>query len=122
MVSVDAGCVVKNNNLIRPLFCSIALLSGTSAVAESGIASRYSDLSVTASGKSYKAHELVAAHRTLPFGTKVRVHNRSNGRSVVVTIVDRGPFIKRRIIDLSSGAAKQLGFVGLEQVDLLVQP
>jgi rare lipoprotein A len=87
---------------------------------ESGIASHYSNLSTTASGRSYRAHDMVAAHRTLPFGTKVRVRNPRNGRSVIVTIVDRGPFIKGRIIDLSSGAAKKLGFSGLQRVHIRV--
>jgi rare lipoprotein A len=90
------------------------------AQAQSGVASHYSDLSVTASGRSYSSGAMVAAHRTLPFGTKVRVHNPRNGRSVVVTIVDRGPFIKGRIIDLSKGAANALGFSGLQRVNLTV--
>ncbi|MGH7681385.1 MAG: septal ring lytic transglycosylase RlpA family protein, partial [Candidatus Eiseniibacteriota bacterium] len=61
---------------------------------------------------------LIAAHRTLPFGTRVRVTNLSNGRSVVVTIRDRGPSIRRRVIDLSGRAARELGFVreGVTQV------
>lgn len=59
---------------------------------------------------------LTAAHRTLPFGTKVKVTNNSNGRSVVVTINDRGPFVRGRIIDLSPAAARVLGFSGLTQV------
>jgi rare lipoprotein A len=80
------------------------LLPWASARAQSGVASHYSDLSVTASGRSYSSGAMVAAHRTLPFGTKVRVKNSRNGRSVVVTIVDRGPFVKGRIIDLSKGA------------------
>ena len=63
---------------------------------------------------------MVAAHRTLPFGTKVRVKNSRNGRSVVVTIVDRGPFVKGRIIDLSKGAASALGFSGLQHVQVAV--
>lgn len=63
-------------------------------------------------------YDLTAAHRTLPFGTKVRVTNLDNNRSVVVTINDRGPFVKNRIIDLSYGAARKLGFVkqGLARV------
>ena len=56
--------------------------------------------------------ELTAAHRTLPFGTKLRVTNQNNGRSVIVRINDRGPFIKGRVLDLSKGAAGQLGFIG----------
>jgi rare lipoprotein A len=59
--------------------------------------------SKTASGRPLRDHELTAAHRSLPFGSKVRVTG-SNGRSVVVTITDRGPFARGRIIDLSAGA------------------
>ncbi len=63
---------------------------------------------------------LIAAHRTLPFGTRVRVHNLDNGRSAVVTIVDRGPFIRGRVIDVSTSAADALGFrrAGLARVKL----
>ena len=71
-----------------------ALAPIATARAQSGVASHYSDLSVTASGRSYSSGAMVAAHRTLPFGTKVRVKSASTGRSVVVTIVDRGPFIR----------------------------
>ena len=59
---------------------------------------------------------LTAAHRTLPLGTKVKVTNKSNGNSVVVTINDRGPFVRGRIIDVSPGAARVLGFSGLTHV------
>ena len=54
---------------------------------------------------------MTAAHRSLPFGTRVRVYNRNNGESVDVTINDRGPFVRGRIIDLSRGAAQELGMV-----------
>ncbi len=64
----------------------------------------------TAGGDVFDQHGLSAAHRTLPFGTVVRVTNFDNLKSVTVTINDRGPFIKSRIIDLSYGAAKELGF------------
>jgi rare lipoprotein A len=59
---------------------------------------------------------LTAAHRTLPFGSRVRITNRSNGRSVVVTINDRGPFTRGRIIDVTPAAARTLGFSGLASV------
>jgi rare lipoprotein A len=65
----------------------------------------------TASGEIFDMHELVAAHRTLPLGTVARVTNLANGRSVVVRITDRGPYIKGRILDVSKGAAKALAFV-----------
>lgn len=65
----------------------------------------------TASGAIFNKHAMTAAHRNLPFGTRVRVTHVHNGRSVVVTINDRGPFIKSRIIDVSRAAAEQLGMV-----------
>jgi len=61
---------------------------------------------------------LTAAHRTLPFGSKVKVTNKHNGRSVVVTINDRGPFVRGRVIDVTPAAAKVLGFSGLAQVSI----
>jgi rare lipoprotein A len=65
----------------------------------------------TASGERYDAEALTAAHRTLAFGTRVRVTNLANGRSVVVTVTDRGPHRKGRIIDLSRAAAQKLDFI-----------
>jgi rare lipoprotein A len=65
----------------------------------------------TASGEIFDMYELVAAHRTLPLGTVARVTNLANGRSVVVRINDRGPYIKGRILDVSKGAARALAFV-----------
>ena len=65
----------------------------------------------TASGERYDEEGMTAAHRTLPFGTRVRVTNLTNGRSVVVTITDRGPFAPGRIIDVSKRAARKLDFV-----------
>ena len=64
----------------------------------------------TASGRRYDEHRLTAAHRELPFGTRVRVTNLSNGRSTVVTITDRGPWRRDRVIDVSRRAARKLGF------------
>ena len=65
----------------------------------------------TASGRIYNMHERVAAHRNLPFGTVVRVTNLSNGKRMDLEIVDRGPFVKGRIIDVSLAAAKYLDFI-----------
>lgn len=65
----------------------------------------------TASGERFDMSELTAAHRTLPFGSKVRVTNAANGRSVVVRINDRGPFHGGRLIDVSRAAAEQLGLI-----------
>ena len=76
----------------------------------------------TASGETYDMYGLSAAHKTLPLGTRVRVTNLDNGRHVDVPINDRGPFVGRRIIDMSYGAAKQLGMVqeGLAKVHVQV--
>ena len=76
----------------------------------------------TANGEVFRPGTLTAAHRTLPFGTKVRVTNLGNGRSTVVRINDRGPFIGHRVIDLAHGAANKLGLVasGIAQVRLEV--
>ena len=81
------------------------------AVPQCGSASWYALHSRTASGEMMNPAAMTAAHRTLPFGTRVQVTNARNGRSVVVRINDRGPFIKGRIIDLSKAAARELGFV-----------
>jgi peptidoglycan lytic transglycosylase len=79
----------------------------------------------TASGQPFDMHRLVAAHRTLPLGSQVRVVNLENGRSVVVRIVDRGPYVPGRVIDVSYAAARALGIlergvvrVRLEAVDV----
>jgi rare lipoprotein A len=65
----------------------------------------------TASGERFDMHKLTAAHRTLPFGTRVRVTNLRNGRSATVRINDRGPYTRGRIIDLSYAAAKEIGLI-----------
>ena len=66
----------------------------------------------TASGERFDMHAMSAAHRNLPFGSRVRVTHLRNGRSIIVRINDRGPFVKGRIIDLSYAAAKKLNMVG----------
>jgi rare lipoprotein A (peptidoglycan hydrolase) len=74
----------------------------------------------TASGERFDPHKLTGAHRTLPLGSKVRVTNLHNGRSVLIVINDRGPFVEKRGIDLSYGAARQIGMVrrGIARVRL----
>ncbi len=82
---------------------------------ERGIASWYGKKfhgRKTATGETYNMYAVTAAHKTLPFGTHVKVHNLRNGKKLVVRINDRGPFIRGRIIDLSYGAAKKIGLVG----------
>ena len=81
----------------------------------SGEASYYGDELAgrpTASGETFNPGGLTAAHRTLPMGSRVRVTNVNNGKSVVVRVNDRGPFAKRRVIDLSEGAARRIGMLG----------
>ncbi len=72
----------------------------------------------TANGERFNTHALTAAHKTLPFGTQVRVTNERTGRSVVVRINDRGPFAHGRVIDLSKAAAQAVGISGVGRVSL----
>lgn len=93
--------------------------------AQKGVASFYHDKfhgRKTASGQTYNKHVLSAAHRTLPLGSKVRVTDTSSGKSIVVKVNDRGPFVKGRIIDLSRSAAQELGMIkkGLTRVEVEV--
>ena len=101
--------------------CGAMFFIGCSSavMAQSGIASVYAYAGErTANGEHARPSGFTAAHRTLPFGTRVRVTNKSNGRSVVVRINDRGPFVRGRIIDLTPAAARALGFNGLANVTL----
>ncbi len=88
-----------------------------------GIASFYHDRfdgHRSASGKIFHQNELVAAHRTLAFGSKLLVRNLKNKKSVLVTIVDRGPFMAGRILDLSKSAARKIGITGLGRIEYKV--
>lgn len=111
--------------IVSILGCAFSPTSVTSSLAgQAGIASVYSHESgsATANGGKLNREALTAAHRTLPFGSKVKVTNKSNGRSVVVTINDRGPFARGRIIDITPAAARVLGFSGLAQVSVEATP
>lgn len=83
---------------------------GTHAASD-GLASFYVEGTRTASGERFDPHELTAAHRTLPFGTRLRVTSVATGRSVTVRINDRGPFVPGRVLDVSYSAADRLGIV-----------
>jgi rare lipoprotein A len=88
-----------------------------------GFASFYADAfdgKMTANGEIYNMYELTAAHKTYPFNTMIRVVNLANNKTVIIRINDRGPFIEGRIIDLSLGAATQLGMdkTGVQEVRL----
>jgi rare lipoprotein A len=106
------------SRFVAALCCAFILAAfSSSAHAQSGIASVYAEHGGrTASGERVTSGALTAAHRTLPFGTLVQVTNRRNGRTVVVRINDRGPFVRGRIIDLSPAAARAIGVSGLAQV------
>ncbi len=108
------------NVRLAAALCGVSTLLAFSPVAhaQSGIASIYSG-GRTANGEHASPHGLTAAHRSLPFGTHVRVINRRNGRSVVVRINDRGPFVHGRIIDLTPAGAHALGFSGLAPVEVM---
>jgi len=89
---------------MRKVILACVIVTGftrVSSATESGIASYY---------QNPHNSGLIAAHKTLPFGTRVKVFNLDNGRSAIVRIVDRGPFIRGRIIDVSPDAASALGF------------
>jgi rare lipoprotein A len=94
--------------------------ASSSSLVLSGVASVYSAKSGprTANGERVTSSALTAAHRTLPFGTMVRVTNIRNGRSVVVRINDRGPFVRGRIVDLTPMGARALAFKGTARVTI----
>lgn len=98
---------------MKTLFVAVAaavlLYSATADAAVVGMASYYKSGKRCANGELFNPHGLTAAHRNLKFGTKLRVTNVRTGKSVVVRVNDRGPFIRGRVIDLSLGAAKVIG-------------
>ncbi len=99
---------------------AVFLMSPVQAGTQCGIASYYWQGKKTASGERFHPDGISAAHRTLPFGTMVRVTHRRTGRSIVVRINDRGPFIRGRIIDLSRGANRIFGMNGIAPVCISV--
>ncbi len=90
-------------------------------ITETGKASYYADNfngKKTASGQTFNNNKLTAAHKTLPFGTVVTVKNKTNGKTVTVTITDRGPYAKGRIIDLTKEAASEIGMLNQGVADV----
>jgi rare lipoprotein A len=100
--------------------CFTFFLTTDPAAAQVGVASYYKYGRKTANGEPFNPNGLTAAHRTLKFGTRVRVTHLKTGKSVIVRINDRGPFIRGRIIDLSYGAARAVGLVGTDKVEIVV--
>ena len=106
-------------------FVITGLRQGFPQSEETGLASFYNDKfegRLTSSGAVYNKNKMTAAHRTLSFNTRIRVTNLANGRTVIVTVNDRGPFVKGRIVDLSKAAAVKLDFIdqGITKVKLEV--
>jgi rare lipoprotein A len=97
------------NKLSLAVAAAVLMFSVSAQAGVIGMASYYKSGKRTANGERFNPHGLTAAHRKLKFGTKLRVTNIRTGKSVVVRINDRGPFIRGRIIDLSLGAAKVIG-------------
>jgi len=107
------------NLVIASAFLASTVVLPVIASAQDGVASVYSG-ERTANGEYASALGLTAAHKSLPFGTHVRVTNHQTGRSVVVRINDRGPFVRGRIIDLTPAGARALGMDGLAHVSVEV--
>ena len=113
------GIVLK----VVSILITFSLFACSAKVTQKGKASFYADKfngRKTASGETFRNSKLTAAHKTLPFGTKVKVTNKSNGKSVKVRINDRGPFVAGRIIDLSKKAAKKIDLdkAGVAEVEI----
>jgi rare lipoprotein A len=125
VVSVSTGClhrrrppVIVSRRPPPPTRPTAPMVQG-----ETGLASWYGHPyhgRQTASGEIYNMYDMTAAHRTLPFGTQVRVHDLENGRNVQVRINDRGPFVEGRVIDLSYAAAQALRMPGTAMVRLQI--
>lgn len=101
-----------------------AVPRGSYSSFEEGIASYYSEEfhgRKTSNGETFDMNKLTAAHKTLPFNSVVRVTNRDNGKSVVVRINDRGPFVDERIIDLSLAGARAIGIVGTGTAPVILE-
>ena len=111
--------------LLLPITSSDTLARDNTGQVQRGMASYYHDSlhgNKTASGQVYNKNRFSAAHKSLPLGTKIRVTDTKTGRSIVVRVNDRGPFVRGRILDLSKQAAKELGIVkkGVAKIELRV--
>ncbi|MGL4287233.1 MAG: septal ring lytic transglycosylase RlpA family protein [Phreatobacter sp.] len=101
-------------------FAFAPIASAEAGEAGTGMASWYQLPGRTACGARNNPEAMTAAHRSLPCGTRIRVTNLSNGRSAVVTVTDRGPFVRGRIVDVSRGAARHIGLIqrGVSRVQI----
>ena len=116
-----AGLFILSATAFSPSFAQAEPGNTAGRVVQSGQASWYGPGfhgRRTASGETFNTNELTAAHRTLPFGTRVRVVNKKTGKSVVVRINDRGPYAHGRVIDLSRASAQAIGISGVGSVEV----
>jgi rare lipoprotein A len=120
LIAAALGACAQSSVIANKSELRSSLRSGGSASGSYALASFYSHGQRTASGERFNPHDLTAAHRTLPFGTQVRVTNLATGQAVTVRVNDRGPFVRGRAIDVSSTAAKMLGITrqGVAKVKL----
>ncbi len=112
----------KTAALAAGCFSMIMAISSVAEAAQTGVASWYKHGRKTANGERFNPNGYTAAHRSLPFGTKVLVTNLNNGRSVIVRINDRGPFTRGRVIDLSLGAARVVGLTATGTAKVKIVP
>ena len=113
------------SRLLLPIFIAFSAFTAQPVSAEEGVAAYYSNKfqgRKMVNGQRYDKNKLTAAHKTLPLGTKAKITDLKNNKSVVVTITDRGPHSKKRMIDMSYAAAKKIGLIraGLSRVNLEV--
>jgi len=109
---------------VKILVTFFTLILSTSAIASEkyqGKASWYHDGKITAQGKKFNPTKYSVAHRTLPFGTMLKLTNVKNGNTIEAVVSDRGPFVKTKELDVSSGAAKALGFFHSGTAKLLIE-
>lgn len=109
---------------IIPFFALLFVVAPCFSQTQTGKASFYADKfegHLTASGEKYKHSKLTAAHKALPFGTRIRVTNLANNASVEVIVNDRGPYVEGRIVDLSRSAAEKLGYINQGVADVRVE-
>jgi rare lipoprotein A len=119
----DSMSITRAAAIASAVIAIVSCMTIEAIAGQIGMASYYKRGRMTASGEKFNPQGLTAAHRTLPFGTKVRVVNVRSGKSVIVRINDRGPFIRGRIIDLALGAARAVGLhragVAKVRIDIL---
>lgn len=123
MFPISYKSLIRYRQVVYAVLLICLLFQACKTTKEQGVASYYADKfdgRKTASGATFRQRKLTAAHRTLPFGTKVKVKNLRNGKTVKVIINDRGPFVQGRSIDLSKKAARKIDMLqqGITPVEI----